>query len=166
MEGTRLLTYIPKHLQAQHDKLVIRANKGRAQTPKQSSKIWLGSTEFELRFRPKGCSTHWNKIQPESEAQPLPTIPRQSLINERAQINCPKPATRTTNETWLSQYSNNNLNTPSRSRINNPNNIENPNLIPISGNRSKGNLIGERLLPRGITTKNRFDQLRDHESSP
>ena len=137
----KLTTYVPKHLQAQHARLVNRANKGRAQTPKHSSKIWLGETEFELRLRPKDCVTPWSKIQPVDEVDPNPFIARQSLQNERASKN-PKPIPRSSSET-----------------------LDNPNLIPVSGNRKKGNLLGKTLLPRGVIMSNQFDPLA-HISSP
>ena len=38
-DDPRLTTYVPKHLQPQYSRLVTRANRGRAQTPRQSSKI-------------------------------------------------------------------------------------------------------------------------------
>ena len=137
-----LSTYVPRHLKEQHSRLVNRANKGRAQTPKQSSKIWLGETDFELRFRPKGCFTPWNKVQPVEDVDPIPFIARQSLQNDRT-LNISKPSPRTPIET-----------------------LENPNLIPVSGTRVKGIFLGKTLLPRGVIMSNQFDPLNQQISSP
>ena len=60
----RLVNFIPKMLQKEYESVVQRANEGRAKSPKNASKIWI-TTKFELRLRPKGSFTPWNRIQPE-----------------------------------------------------------------------------------------------------
>jgi hypothetical protein len=159
----RLTTYVPKHLQPQFSRLVTRANRGRAQTPKQSSKIWLGVKGFELRFRPKGSFIPWNKIEPESDTDNNIPIVRQSLISKRSQPNNNKePSTAHTNDTWLFPKST----SPSASPMTRFNNQStNPNLIPVTKGRRKSNLVGEPLLLRDIRTKNRFDPLQGTSQS-
>ena len=160
-DDPKLTTFIPKQLQAQHARLVARANKGRAQIPRKSSKIWLGANGFELRFRPKDNYTPWNKIQPESEVDPNSFSSRQTLIKEREQLLInPKPSPRTTNDTWLFQNAKKTPTSPVT------NHTDNPNLIPVAKNRVRGNLMGNTLLPRGIINTNRFDHFRAPGSSP
>ena len=150
-EDPRLETYIPNILQAQYSRLVKQANKGRAQTPKQASKIWVGNNEFELRFRPKGEHTPWNKIQPVNVEESTPFVPRQSLIDERAKLSVrPKSAIASSNNIWLNQESSS---SPMTNFTNDPNN---PNFVPVSKERSKVNYLGKTLLPISVTTSNRF----------
>ena len=162
-QDPRLTTFVPKHLQPQFSRLVTRANRGRAQIPKQSSKIWLGVKGFELRFRPKGSFIPWNKIEPESDIDNNIPVVRQSEISKRSQpINHKEPSTAHTNDTWLFQKSN----SPSASPMNRFNNHStNPNLIPVTKGRRNNNLVGEPLLPRDIRTRNRFDPLQGTSQS-
>ena len=159
----RLSTYVPKHLQPQYARLVIRANRGRAQTPKQSSKIWLGEKGFELRFRLKGDFTPWSKIDPVNESEQGTNPRRMNIISERS---LPNNGTTTSNinENWLLQKPK----TPNPSpmtRFNN--NSSNPNLIPVNKDRKRNTFLGETLLPRPITTSNSFEILqRTNGTSP
>ena len=165
-ENPKLTPYIPQHLKNQYLQLVARANRGRAQTPKQSSKIWLGKKEYELRFRQKGDFTPWSRIQPVNEPEQIVYKIRMSLIEERASRNknTPKPspnASTTTNFLCNSNSNNNRNNQPQPQPS-----FNNPNLIPITGNRPKGNILGKRLIPRGISTANRFEHFSQQESNP
>ena len=161
-ENPKLTPYVPQHLKSQYLQLVARANRGRAQSPKQSSKIWLGKKEFELRFRQKGDFTPWNKIQPVNEPEQIVFKIRMSLIDERANRKQETPKSIPSSSTVSNVQCNNNSN----SNRNNQPSFNNPNLIPISGSRPKGNILGKRLIPRGITTANRFEHLQDQVSSP
>ena len=161
-ENPKLTPYVPQHLKSQYLQLVARANRGRAQSPKQSSKIWLGKKEFELRFRQKGDFTPWNKIQPVNEPEQIVFKIRMSLIDERANRKQETPKSTPSSSTVSNVQCNNNSN----SNRNNQPSFNNPNLIPISGSRPKGNILGKRLIPRGITTANRFEHLQDQVSSP
>ena len=157
----KLTIYIPISLQARYTRLVSRANKGRAQIPRQASKIWVGENCFELRFRPKGDHTPWNKIQPVSETDPNSFNTRKSLMEEKAQqTKTTKEPTTTTNNIWLAKDIRNSPANQGMSFLTNP---QNPNLIPVSKERSirnlTRNLTGETLLPKGVITSNRFNPL-------
>ena len=157
-EDPSLHMYIPNVLQPQYLKLVNFANKGRAQIPKKASKIWVGVNTFELRFRPKGDHTPWNKIQPVEVDDPTPHVTRLSLINERA-ITASKPKSASTH-----------LNQPPTRTPKSPttfftNNTNNPNLIPVAKERTKVVYLGETLLPKPISTSNKFAALQGTEHS-
>ena len=68
----KLITFIPKVLQSSYDDICMRANIGRAQTPRQSSKIWVGHNSFELRLKVKGDKTPWGMIAPQQPILPNP----------------------------------------------------------------------------------------------
>ena len=89
----KLKDYIPKLIQNEYNIVAMMAYKGRTQSPKNSSKIWI-TNKFELRLRPKGDFTPWNKI-PQTN-QPLEqretgAIPKTNPKTTENQHNRPKP---------------------------------------------------------------------------
>ena len=164
-DAPKLTAYIPNSLQAQYSRVVSRANKGRAKTPRQASKIWVGLSSFELRFRQKGDFTPWNKIQPDMEPDSSPQMLRQSLISERAllQAKIQKPGS-SDNNIWLVQEP---TTTPVSPMTNFINNSDNPNFIPVTKGRRKSNLLGKTLLPKSVITSNSFQPIqRTEQMSP
>ena len=88
-----LVNFIPKVIQHEYDKVAQRAYKGRTMCPKNSSKIWI-TNRFELRLRPKGDFTPWNKIpedDPEQEAKPTGEIPKSIIKMKETLLQRPKP---------------------------------------------------------------------------
>ena len=74
----KMINYIPKLIQKEYDIVTQKAYKGRSMDPRNASKIWI-TDKFELRLRPKGDFTPWNKI-PQTEFEDPPkqtgTIPK------------------------------------------------------------------------------------------
>ena len=82
-------------------------------------------------------------------------------MKEKAQqTKTTKEPTTTTNNIWLAKDIRNSPANQGMSFLTNP---QNPNLIPVSKERSirnlTRNLTGETLLPKGVITSNRFNPL-------
>ena len=145
----QLLNFIPKLLQTEYDIVSQRAFKGRNQINKHSSKIWI-TTKFELRLRPKGDYTPWNKIQqedPDKEPMKTGTIPK--TTNETPSTTTAPTATATYPPKHKPDFSN----------TNNPN-------FQVVGSRSKKapEWEGLNLLPQQIPTINGFQNLGEELS--
>ena len=130
-----LVNFIRKVIQHEYDKVAQRAYKGRTMCPKNSSKIWI-TNRFELRLRPKGDFTPWNKIpevDPEQEAKPTGAIPKSNTKTKETLSQRPKP---------------------------NFNNSDNPNFQQVGKERgTKSSWEGPSLLPSQNRDKNIFSML-------
>ena len=163
----KLVTFIPRILEARYKVMVERANIGKAKSPKYSSKIWVGK-DFELRLRKKGDFTPWNRIQPE---------PQHDLLGEKNKVSNKEKSDNSSQKSrsdleanpseWkqavrgrnrrVGSYSNSVFMLSSDNEIDNE--IDNPNMIKITGTRKKIPLLGRPLLPISVITRNRFDPL-------
>ena len=101
-DNPRLQDFIPKLLQKEYDVVALKAFEGRTMSPKNSTKIWI-TNKFELRLRPKGDYTPWNKI-PQTEL-----IQEQMDTGTTPKIN-PKPSETQQTRTKPDFSSNNNPN--------------------------------------------------------
>ena len=157
----RIVNFIPRVLQASYAIVIEQANIGRAKTPKHSSKIWVGKSEFELRLRLKGDTTPWSQITPEIITTKTNNNPRVPHPSPRVGAT-PKP-------TALPEIANSGRSNcrPANSDIRIPSpglnfrdDPNNANFQVIGGARKKTYMLGaETLLPKSISITNRYQPL-------